>query len=146
MTLKSLALAVITIAAAPWLESHVASTARAIQAAPVSSQAASPWRVRLTFRTGPSREATLDGVGCSQALCSRAAIRVRAERPDPGESSVRFHDIRAIRLRSAGHAMVETIDGASRDIVIPVENRVLYLVEAAERLDTRELTAIEFLR
>jgi hypothetical protein len=52
-------------------------------------------------------------------------------------------------LSVAGHATVETIDGASRDVVIPVENRVLYLIEAghtSERLDIGQLTAIEFLR
>jgi len=148
MTLKSLALVGMMLSASPWLESHVASSTRAIQTVPSASAAPSYWRIRLTLRAGQAREATLDGVGCSQLLCSRTGIRARAERQG-GESPIRFHDIRAIRLSVAGHATVETIDGASRDVVIPVENRVLYLIEAghtSERLDIGQLTAIEFLR
>ena len=148
MKRKSLALVVTTLLASPWLKSDLSSTGRAFQAAPPVS-ATSPWRVRLTFRTGESRETTLAGVGCSQVICSRVAIRARSERESQDERPIRFDDILAIRLRGAGRATLETVDGASRHLAIPVENRTLYLVEpghVSERLDMRELTAVEFLR
>ena len=149
MTLRSLALMGITLLAWPWLESRVSSSGRVDPVALSSGRTASSSRVRLTLRTGQSREATLDGVGCSQTICSRIAIRARSERGHDGESLVRFGDIRTVRLSGAGHATVEGIDGSRKQFVIPVENRVLYLIEpghASARLDVGELLVIEFLR
>jgi hypothetical protein len=107
-------------------------------------------RALLTPHAGPSRFATLEGVGCSETICSRVAVRTRAARSDEGgETLVRFDAIAAIRSNGAGRATVDFIDGSSRQVVIPAENRVFYLLNASDRpekLDMGKLAVIEFLR
>jgi hypothetical protein len=62
---------------------------------------------------------------------------------------VRFDAIAAIRSNGAGHATVDSIDGSSRQVVIPTENRVFYLLNEAdlpERLDIVDFASVEFIR
>ena len=146
---KSLVWIALALLVTPWLESGAAGTGASIGARGVGDPAAPHWRVRLTLRSGESRETTLDGVGCSQSLCSRVAIRARAERGGQNEQLIRFGEIRSIQVRGAGRVTIDRFDGSSEQLVVPVENRVLYLIDprdSLKRLDVRELSAIEFLR
>ena len=107
-------------------------------------------RVRLTSQSGSSRVAALDGVGCTEAICSRVAIRTRAISSDEaGVTLVNFDAIAAMRMHRPGVATIDFVDGSSRQVVIPAENRVLYLLDDShhtEKLNISELSAIEFMR
>ena len=49
-------------------------------AAPEEGRAASTrLEVRITRANGVSQTVTLEGVGCSEALCSRVAVRTKAQ-------------------------------------------------------------------
>ena len=147
MMMKTSLLILITLAGAP-LVSDVAVASRATPA--TAHERMTHRLVRLTPASGPSRVATLEGVGCIQAICSRVAIRTLGD--DEGEHAdvlVDFETITAIRSHGGGRATVDLIDGTSRRVVIPVNNRVLYLSDdshRAEKLDVGQLEAIEFLR
>jgi len=145
--LKVSLMILIMLAGAP-LASDVAVASRPTSAA--AQPRATHRIVRLTPLSGPSRVATLEGVGCTEAICSRVAIRTL--RDDEGEHAdvlVDFETITAIKPREAGRATVVLTDGTSRQVVIPVDNRVLYLSDDSDRtqkVDVGEFAAIEFLR
>ena len=143
-------LAVMALVGAPWLGSDVAGTSLGKVTITASGHQAPHRRVLLTPRAGPSRVATLQGVGCSEAICSRVAVRTRAaSREERGETLVRFDAIAAIKSNMAGHATIDFVDGSSRRVVIPIENRVLYLLDDSDRtqrLDMKEFESVEFLR
>ena len=106
--------AVIALVGAPWLVGEVAGTARALTIA-ASGHRAPQSRVLLTPLAGPSRVATLEGVGCSEAICSRVAVRTRpADREDRAQTLVRFDTIAAIKLNKAGRATIDFV-AAHRD-------------------------------
>jgi hypothetical protein len=142
--------AVIALVAAPWLVSDVAGTSLGTPTSSASGHHAPHRRVLLTPHDGPSRFATLEGVGCSEAICSRVAVRTRAASGEEGrETLVRFDAIAQIRSNGAGHATVDFVDGSSRHVVIPTENRVFYVLNDSgrpEKLDMGTFAAVEFLR
>jgi hypothetical protein len=150
MMRRILVLAVIALVGAPWLVSNAAGTSLGTPTITASGHHAPHRRVLLTPHAGPSRFATLEGVGCSEAICSRVAVRTRAaSSEDGGETLVRFDAIATIRSNGAGHATVDLVDGSSRHVVIPTENRVFYLLndsDRPERLDMGTFAAIEFVR
>ena len=134
----------------PWLGSPLAGDSPTRLEGTATPHRAPHWPVRLTPHSGPSRIATLEGVGCTHAICSRLAVRTRAAGGgQQGETLVNFNAIGAIRSRRPGQVTVDFVDGSSRQVVIPSENRVLYLfndTHGSERLDMAEFSAIEFLR
>jgi hypothetical protein len=92
--------------------------------------------------------ATLDGVGCSEAICSRVSVRTRGF-GEGGVVRTRFDTIGAIKMLDGGTATVELTDGTSQRVVVAVDNRVLYLLDdtgRAQKVDLGELAAVEFLR
>jgi hypothetical protein len=141
-------LAVMALVGAPWLVSNVAGIS--LGKVTTASRRHEPHRrVWLTPHSGPSRVATLEGVGCSEAICSRVRVRTRASGEERGETLVRFDEIVTIKSDKAGHATLDFVDGTSRRVVIPIENRVIYLLDDSDRtqrLDMRELESVEFLR
>ena len=44
-----------------------------------AKSSAAPLRARVTLADGTARTVMLEGVGCSEVLCSRVAVRTRAE-------------------------------------------------------------------
>ena len=144
---KASLLILIMLAGSP-LASDVAVASRATS--PAHQQLAAHRLVRLTPFSGPSRVATLEGVGCTEAICSRVGIRTLGN--DEGEQAdilVNFETITAIRPHDAGRASLELLDGTSRQIVIRIDNRVLYLSDDSlhtQKVDVGEFAAIEFLR
>ena len=138
-------LIVIMLAGAP-LPSDVVVASRARPAE--VQQRATHGLLRLTPHSGPSRMAFLDGVGCTEAICSRVAIPMLGD-GDEADTLVDFDTITAIRPHDTGRATMDLIDGTSRQVVIPIENRVLYLSDAsgeAQKLDLGAFAVIEFLR
>ena len=106
--------------------------------------------IRITALNGPSRVETLDGIGCSEAICSRVFVRTLVE--DEGRTVARdipLDTVAAIEPRGGGHARVRFINGTVRRLVVPTGWRVLYLLDEAGRakkVDLSELQSIEFLK
>lgn len=147
MIRKGSVLIAVVLVSASWLATDLGGESSRTQGVAARSQ---QLQVRLTSRSGSSRVATLDGVGCTEAICSRVAVRTRAvSGEDASVTLVNFDVIAAMRIHRPGVATVDFVDGSSRQVVIPTENRVLYLFHDShhrEKLNMGELSAIEFLR
>lgn len=105
--------------------------------------------IRIIPRHGPARIETLDGIGCSEAICSRVFVRTLASK-ERGTSArnIRFDAVAAIEMLGGGDARVRFIDGTIRRVLVAADNRVLYLVDEAgraTRLDLSDVVSIEFL-
>jgi hypothetical protein len=101
---------------------------------------------RITMRDGGTRTFTLEGVGCLQSICSRTAIKAKAE----GDSLVRtwFDSLAAIQDTTASDALFVQKDGTSRRMSLINDFRVLYLANrlgGTEKLDLAKVKAVEFL-
>ena len=101
----------------------------------------------MTLADGSSRTVSLEGVGCSEALCSRVAVRSRAE----GDSRVTrtFLDtIVAIKDITRDSARFVFKDRTERRQSVVADNRILYLVNQngdETKIDLARITSIEFL-
>lgn len=102
--------------------------------------------VTLTLTDGTQRTATLQGVGCTESMCSR----VRAV--DSHADSVWLDGLTCVRDISHNpsgriHAVFTFRDGTERAALITETNRVLYLKDHQGRdrtLDLARLTRIDF--
>ena len=106
--------------------------------------------IRITPLNGPSRVETLDGIGCSEAICSRVFVRTLVG--DEDRTVIRdipLDTVAAIESRGGGHARLRFINGTVQRLVVPAGWRVLYLLDEAGRtkkVDLSELHSIEFLK
>jgi hypothetical protein len=101
---------------------------------------------RITMADGSSRTARLEGVGCSQSICSRTAIKGKAG----AESLVRtwLDSIAAIRDTTANDALFVLKDGTERRLSLVADFRVLYVASrfsGTEKLDLAKVRSVEFL-
>ena len=90
-----------------------------------AKSSAAPLVARVTFADGSARTVTLEGVGCSEALCSRVAVRTRAE----GESRVTrtwLDTITAIKDITSETALFVLKDGTARRLSVVHDNQFLY--------------------
>ena len=90
--------------------------------------------------------AKVEGLGCSAAICSRVAIKGRAD----GDSLVRFwlDGITAIRETTEQDALIVMKDGGARRVSLVTDFRVLYLANRSpipEKLDLGKIKSLEFL-
>jgi len=104
-------------------------------------------RARVTMADGTTRTITLQGVGCTESLCSR--VRARDVKADTvwldGLASV--SEISNNPDDSVG-AVFASKDGSERQTSIPALNRVFYIqgrFGRTEKLDLASLTKIDFL-
>jgi hypothetical protein len=106
--------------------------------------------IRLVPRHGAARVETLDGVGCSEAICSRVFVRALVEDEEgTTNQNVRFDTVAAIEMLGGGKARVRFIDGVVERVLVATDNRVLYLVDPAGRhkkVELGDVASIEFLR
>jgi hypothetical protein len=106
--------------------------------------------IRITPLNGPSRVETLDGVGCSETICSRVFVRTFVEDEEgPVARDIPLDTVAAIEPRGGGHARVRFINGTVQRLVVPAGWRVLYLLDDAGRtkkVDLSGLHSIEFLK
>jgi hypothetical protein len=106
--------------------------------------------LRLIPLNGPSRVQTLDGIGCSEAICSRVFVRTFVEDEDRTVArDIPLDTVAAIEPLGAGHARVRFISGTVQRLVVPIGWRVLYLLDDAgrtQKVDLSELHSIEVLR
>jgi hypothetical protein len=101
---------------------------------------------RITLPDGATRTVKLEGVGCTASICSRAAIKGKAER----ESIIKtwFDTIAAIRDTTDSDALFVMKDGSQRRMSLIKDFRVLYIAGrngAPEKLDLGKVKSIEFL-
>jgi hypothetical protein len=104
---------------------------------------ASGLAARVTFSDGTDRTVTLEGVGCSSAICSRLFIEARSN----DESVVRMwidtlSGVRDIRPASALFVMK---DGTQRRLSLITDFRVLYVNQGSTRTQKLDLSKIQSL-
>ena len=108
---------------------------------------AAPLVARMTFANGQARTVTLEGVGCSEALCSRVAVKTRAE----GDSRVTrtwLDTIAAIRDITSQTALFVLKDGTARRLSVVHDNQFLYFEgqDGTEgKINLAGVTLVEFL-
>jgi hypothetical protein len=103
-------------------------------------------RATLTSVDGTARTVTLEGVGCSISMCSRARAK------DTNKEDVWFDGLSSVhRISHDGHGPVQAIlkfrDGTERQASIVEGNRVLYIRDGfrkTEKLDLASVTRIDF--
>ena len=87
--------------------------------------AAAPRVARMRFANGDVRTVTLEGVGCSEALCSSVVVRTRAE----GDSRVTrtwLDTIAAIKDITPETALFVLKNGTERRLSVVHDNQFLY--------------------
>lgn len=106
-----------------------------------------PLVARMTLANGNSRTVSLEGVGCSEAMCSRVAVRSRPE----GDSRVTktwLNTIAAIKDITSDSALFVLKNGTSRRLAVVHDNRFIYFAGqhgAEKKIDLAGIQSIEFL-
>jgi hypothetical protein len=100
---------------------------------------------RITLADGTIRTATIEGLGCSEAICSRVAIKGKAD----GDSLVSFwlDSIAGIRDTTDQDVLIVMKSGAAARVSLVRDFRVLYLANrtlSLEKLDLGKIKSLEF--
>jgi hypothetical protein len=146
MTARIAALIIAVVLAGPWLSSKWTG----IVLASAAGMHPAGHVIRIVPRNGPPYVESLDGIGCSEALCSRVFVRVWID-DDEGTALRRipFDTVAAIEMLGGGDARIRSIDGTAQPVIVAADNRVLYLIDQtgrAKTLDLSKAVSIEFLR
>ncbi len=98
---------------------------------------------RITMSDGTTRTAMIEGVGCSVSICSRVAIKGKA---DGTPVTVRLDSIAAIRDTTADSALLVLKDATTRHLTLIKDFRVIYFSEQKdEKLDLARTRSVEFI-
>src|SRR5215469_18972382 len=111
----------------------------------VSATHQSGLMARITMRDGTTRTVKLEGVGCTQSICSRMAIKAKSE----SDSVVKtwFDGLTAIQDTTSRDALFVMKDGTGKRMSLLTDFRVLYLANrlgGPERLDLGAVKSVEF--
>jgi hypothetical protein len=101
--------------------------------------------IRITMRDGATRTVKLEGVGCTQSICSRTAIKAKSE--SDSLVSTWLDGLKAIQDTTSRDALFVMKDGTSKRMSLLTDFRVLYLANrlgGAERLDLAAVQSVEF--
>jgi hypothetical protein len=101
----------------------------------------------MTRANGASQTITLEGVGCSEALCSRVAVRGTAE-DDLQVTKTWLDTIAAIRDITSKDALFVLKNGTARRLSVVHDNRFLYFADQhgeEKKIDLAGIKSIEFL-
>ena len=101
---------------------------------------------RITRPDGTVQMAKLEGLGCSQSICSRVAIKGKAS--NNSLTSVWLDSIAAIKDTTENGALLVMKDGTGQRISLVTDFRVLYLANQSrspEKLDLTKIKSLEFL-
>ena len=107
----------------------------------------SPLVARMTLANGDARTVTLEGVGCSEAMCSRVVVRTRSE-GDSGVTRTWLDTIAAIRDITPDAAVFVLKDGTARRLSVVHENQFLYFESqngAEGKISLAGIKRVEFL-
>jgi hypothetical protein len=105
-----------------------------------------PLVATITLANGSRRTVTLEGVGCSETLCSRVAVLTRIH-GDAHVQRTRLDSLVAIKDITKDGARFVFKDGTERRQSVVVDNRVLYLVNqngGKTKLDLTRIASVEF--
>ena len=105
---------------------------------------ASRLMARVTLPDGRFQTVTLDGFGCSAAICSRVFVEGRT---DNGSAAKIWIDVlSAIRDITADSALFVMKDGTQRRLSLITDFRVLYLQEGIAKPQKLDLSKIQALQ
>jgi hypothetical protein len=105
---------------------------------------ASSLPARITLPDGTYRTATLDGVGCTAAICSRVFVEARTD--DGSVSRIWIDRLSAIRDTTASSAVFVMKDGTQQRLSLITDFRVLYLQEGSAKPEKLDLSKIRSLQ
>jgi hypothetical protein len=105
-----------------------------------------PLVAKITLANGSNRTVSLEGVGCSETLCSRVAVRSRID-GDAHIQRTRLDSLVAIKDITKDGARFVFKDGTERRHSVVADNRVLYVVNHGDetKIDLARIASIEFL-
>jgi hypothetical protein len=119
-----------------------------------SPQAHSPRLMAVvTMFDGATRTVQLEGVGCSQSICSRTVVKGGADSlaggslDALGRRTIALDSIAAIKDTTQADALFVLKDGTGRRMHLITDFRVLYLVNRSgdlEKLDLAKVKSVEF--
>ena len=101
---------------------------------------------RVISADGTSRTVRLEGVGCTESMCSRVFITSKGESAAPLRTW--FDSIASIKDATANDALFVMKDGTERRLAFVTDFRVLYVSgphSRAEKLDLAKIRSLEFL-
>lgn len=125
----------------------VMAIAGGFRAAPAEAGADSvPLVARMTLANGSSRTIRLQGVGCSEAMCSRVAVLGRPQ-GDSRMTKTWLDTIAAIKDITSDDAVFMLKDGTSRRLSVVRDNQFLYYADqrGEGKIDLAGVKSIEFL-
>ncbi|HYR84295.1 MAG TPA: hypothetical protein VE422_09485 [Terriglobia bacterium] len=101
---------------------------------------------KITLPNGSSRTVRLDGVGCTESICSRVLIKAKTN----GNSVIDtwLDSIAAIRDIHENEALFVSKDGSEQRLSFIPDFRVLYIASpgtATEKLDLARIKSLEIL-
>jgi hypothetical protein len=100
---------------------------------------------KVVAADGTSRTVKLQGIGCSESMCSRVFLRSKTEEGVPQKTWL--DSIASITRRTANDALLVMKDGSERRVTLVPDFRVLYVSNAAglaEKLDLDKIRLLEF--
>jgi hypothetical protein len=101
---------------------------------------------RVTAADGTSRTIKLEGVGCTESMCSRVFIRSKSASGAPLQTWL--DSVASIKDASENDALFVMRDGTERRLSFVPDFRVLYVSNPngrAEKLDLTKIRSLEFL-
>jgi hypothetical protein len=101
---------------------------------------------KVVSADGTSRTVKLEGVGCTESMCSRVFIRSKGESGAPLRTW--FDSIASIKDATATDALFVMKDGTERRLAFVSDFRVLYVsnrIGLTEKLDLAKIRSFEFL-
>jgi hypothetical protein len=101
---------------------------------------------RVTAADGTSRTIKLEGVGCTESMCSRVFIRSKSETEAPLRTWL--DSVASVKDTSENDALFVMRDGTERRLSFVPDFRVLYVSNPsgrAEKLDLAKIRSLEFL-
>ena len=105
---------------------------------------ASGLMARVTLPNGTHRTVTLDGFGCSAAICSRVFVEGRTD--DGSAAKIWIDRLSAIRDITANSALFVMKDGTQKRLSLITDFRVLYLQEGSAKPQKLDLSKIQSLQ
>jgi hypothetical protein len=105
---------------------------------------ASGLKARVTLPDGTNRTVTLDGFGCSAAICSRVFVQAKAF--DGSTAKVWIDELAAIKDITPNSALFVMKDGTQQRLSLIPDFRVLYLAGGRTRPGKLDLSTIQSLQ
>jgi hypothetical protein len=97
---------------------------------------------RVVSADGMTRTVKLEGVGCTESMCSRVFIRSTDESGAPVQTWL--DSIASIKDATASDALFVMKNGDQRRLALVADFRVLYVSTPTGKLDLAKIRSLEF--